>query len=407
MNVALIASSDLRHPGPIERYVTELSRGLARRGSRVELLLQDPGRRAPSVSESGGVLVRRFPSQVGQVRVAVARELWKHLHSSAASFDLVDAHSAHLPLAHAAARARPRRLVFSPHAPIQRLLRWPYARLTRVVVDRSTRIVCRSRAEAELLCSAYPSAARRVHVLPAGVDAEAIQAAKPYPAAGNVVLSVGWLQRHERVERTIAAMVGLDPEFRLIVAGDGPRKRRLRAYARDLALSSRVEFVGPVSDEERYRWLRTARVVTALSERHSSGRRVLEALAAGTPVVAADNPIHREVASYVGGAGLTFVSPEGSPLEVADGIVRATGIRVPSTARLGVPTRDAAVISTLALYESLVDGRGAAAEGGEGIGRRLPRRRALAPEAAPRGGAADGTGGPTGRQAIAPRGRRG
>jgi glycosyltransferase involved in cell wall biosynthesis len=407
MNIALIASSDLRHPGPIERHVTELSRSLARRGSRVELLVQDPVRRPPSVSESEGVVVRRFPSQVGPVRVAVTRELWKHLNSSAASFDLVDAHSAHLPVAHAAARARPRRFVFSPHAPIQRLLRWPYARLTRAVVDRATRIVCRSRAEADLLCAAYPSAARRLHTLPSGVDAEAIRTAEPYAAVGNVVLSVGWLQRHERVDRAIAAMVGLDPEFRLIVLGDGPRNRRLRSYARDLDLSSNVEFVGPVSDHERYRWLRTAHVVTALSERHSSGRQVLEALAAGTPVVAAENPIHREVASYVGGAGMRFVSAEGSPLEVADAIVRATGTRVPSTAQLGVPTHDAAVISTLALYEALVDGSEQAAAGDAAIARRVPRRLGLPAEVAARRSVTDGTSAPIGRQAIVSRSRRG
>jgi glycosyltransferase involved in cell wall biosynthesis len=406
MNVALIASSDLRRPGPIERHVTEISHGLARRGSHVELLLQDPARRAPSASESNGIVVRRFPSQVGHARVTVARGLWQYLQSTASSFDLVDAHGAHLPLAHATARSCPKRFVFSPDAPIQRLLRWPYARITRSIVDRATRIVCRSRSQADLLCAAFPSAAPRVHVVPFGVDVEAVRAATPYRGTGDIVLSVGWLARNERVDRAIAAMVGLEPALRLIVAGNGPRKRRLRAYARDLELSSKVEFAGPVSDSERYRWLRTACVVTALSERPSSGRHVLEALAAGTPVVATDNPIHREAASYVGGAGVTFVSPEGSPLEVADAISHAVETRVPAAARPGIPTWDATIDRTSALYEAVIVGGQPTAEVGDGMECRVTSPGPPVGVVV-RGSAAGSTMPTAGRQSIARRGGRG
>jgi glycosyltransferase involved in cell wall biosynthesis len=225
------------------------------------------------------------------------------------------------------------------------------------VIQRATRIVCASQAQADLLRAEFAPAASRVCVVTRGVDVDAIQAAKPYPGVGNAVLSIGWLERSSRVDRAIAAMVGLARAFRLIIVGEGPLLRRLQAYARDLDLSSKVEFVGPASATERYRWLRTAQVVTALSESHAAGHQVLEALAAGTPVVAADNPVHREAASYVAGAGMTFVSPEGSPLEVADAISRAAGSHIPSTVPLQIPTWDETVESTLALYDTMATGK--------------------------------------------------
>jgi hypothetical protein len=63
--------------------------------------------------------------------------------------------------------------------------------------------------------------------------------------------------------------------------------------------------------------------VVALAEQESSPIHIMEALAAGAPVVASDIPVHREVLEQVDGARSLFVSPTGSPLEVADAIVEA------------------------------------------------------------------------------------
>jgi glycosyltransferase involved in cell wall biosynthesis len=113
-----------------------------------------------------------------------------------------------------------------------------------------------------------------------------------------------------------------------------------------------VDFVGAVPDGELYRWLRTARVLVALAEQGSSGLQLLETLAAGVPAVASDIPVHREVASYVDGAGVTFVSPAGSPLEIADALCEAARVHVSPATRLRLPTWDGVVEQTLDLYEA-------------------------------------------------------
>ncbi len=331
MKIALVSSSYVPRPRALERHVDRLAHGLAQRGAQVEVLTQGPGRGERGCIADDGVIVRRYPTGVGRLRFAVAPRLWERLRAAADEFDLVDVHVAHPALALAVARAGFCRRVFTPNAPIQRLMGWPYTRATLAVIAGSIQIVCASAVERDQLCERFPPAARRTQVVPAGVDELAIQVAKPFRDAGKTVVTVGHLERSRRIDRVIAAMASLDPEYRLVIVGDGPARHRLYAHAADLRVSERVRFAGPVLDAELYRWLRTARVVVALSEQHLSGLQVIEAVTAGAPVVASDIRIHREVAARLGRGRVTFVPTTGSPLEVADAIAEAERPTVPLT----------------------------------------------------------------------------
>lgn len=361
MRVALVASSYVPRPGGLERHVDELARGLTHRGVEVEVLTQDPPRRLPPVSEFEGFVVRRFGGSVGHAHLAVAPRLWEHLRRTAASFDLVHVHTTHPQLALAVAHARPHRFVFTPHAPVRRLLRWPNTRMTGALIGYAAQTICSAAVESDLLRARFPKAADRISVVPHGVDVAEIQAATPLGHPGIVVLSAGRLERYKRIDRAIAAMPALDPAFRLAVVGDGPARQKLLAHAADLRVSPRVEFVGSVPDAELYRWLRTGRVAVALAEDDSSGMQVIEALSAGVPVVASDIPVHREAAAYVDGAAVTFLSTTGSPLEVADRVSEAAELALPPTAQPPVPTWDEVVDRTLDLYTAATRGAARAA----------------------------------------------
>jgi len=327
MKIALVASSYLPRPDGLERHVGKLASALAQSGVQVEVLTQDAGRRLPRVLSVDGVVLRRYLLPVGAGHGAVAPGLWETLRRSAGAFDLVHVHTPHPSFAAALLRVGPRRKIFTPHAPVRILVRWPHGRMTRTVVEHAVATLCTSRAEGDLLAERIPSAADRIGVLEGGVDAEAIAAAKPFRHPGVVVLAPGPLERHTRIDRAIGAMASLADGYRLVVAGAGPAAHRFAAHADDLRVSSKVEFVGPVAETERYRWLLTARVLVVLADQGASGMEVTEALTAGIPVVATDIPVHREAADGAAGAGAIFVSPEGSPLEVADAIERA--VRLP------------------------------------------------------------------------------
>lgn len=352
MKIALIASSYLPHPGALERHVARLAHGLARRGVDVEVLTQDLTRRLPRVSEEHGVVVRRFTASIGKAHALIAPGLWQYFRRTARSFDVADAHSTHLSLGLAVARAGARRLFLTPHGPVQHLVRWPYGPTTSAVMEHAVQIVCNSEAKAAVLRRGSPSVAQRIGVVPTGVDLGPIQSAQPLPRTKSTVLAVGRLERYQRVDRAIAAMAALDADSQLVIVGHGSLRRSLEARAADLLVSSRVEFAGPISDTPLYRWLRSARVVLTLAEAQTSGLQVLEALAAGVPAVASDIAAHREAAAYAGGAAVQFVSPAGSPVEVADAICEAAGRGVPPAARMELPTWDAVVDTTLGLYEA-------------------------------------------------------
>jgi glycosyltransferase involved in cell wall biosynthesis len=352
VRVALITSSYLPHAGPVERRVERLAHGLASRGVEVEVLTQDLAPGLPRASERGGVVVRRFAASIGKAHAAVAPGLWQYMRRTARSFDVADAHGTQLSLGLAAARAGSRRLFLTLHGPVPQLLRWPYAGATSAMMQHADQIVCGSRAQAAVLRRAAPFAGGRILVVPSGVDVGPIQSAEPLARPKSIVLSVGRLERYQRVDRAIAAMAALDPGSQLVVVGHGPLWRSLRAHAADLLVASRVEFVRSVPDAELYRWLRTARVLVALAQEETSGLQLLETVAAGVPAVASDIPAHREAAAYADGAGVSFVPSPGSPLEVADAICEAATMTVPPTARMRLPTWDAVVEKTLALYET-------------------------------------------------------
>ena len=355
MRVAIVASSFLPERGRLERRVDQLARGLALRGADVEILTQRPAQ--SRLEHADEVLVRRFPNAMGPLRFGVAPKLWERLRVAAKTFDVVDVHSRQTSLALAAARSGVQRLVFTPGASVNVLLEWPYARAMRGFVGAATQIVCHSETERELLCETFSEASERTRVLPDGVDVGALRSARPFATTDAVVLAVDRLDRGTWVGRAIAAMPSLDPSFRLVVVGDGPARNRLRAFADDLRIASRVQFRGAVPEAILCRWLRTASVVLTLGCGHGSGSQLVEACAAGAAVVASDLPVNREAAERIGGGHVIYVPPRGSPLDVADAIDEAARVSVLPNGRVlsySAPSWESVIDSTWMLYRQLV-----------------------------------------------------
>jgi glycosyltransferase involved in cell wall biosynthesis len=356
MKIALVAASYSPGVGGLARHVDRLARGLAERGADVEVLAPRWLHRAERPVGWDGVLVHRFSEEIEPLRFTTATPLWNALRFAVDSRDVVHVHIDKVPLSLTVARARFHRMVLTPHAPLHSLSAWPYSRAVRTLVASSDRILCLSAAERAVLGKMVPPATGRIDVLPAGVDATAIAATPPYGSPGKVLVAVGALERHRRVDRVIAAIASLDPSFRLRILGDGPDRYRLEGYAADLQVRPRVDIAGPVSDAVLYRWLRTARVMVALAQQESSGVHILEAVAAGVPVVASDIPVHREVAEQIGEGRVIFVPPAGSPLEVADAIAEAShiaGLGDAPASSASMPSWDDVVDQAWSVYRRL------------------------------------------------------
>jgi glycosyltransferase involved in cell wall biosynthesis len=112
------------------------------------------------------------------------------------------------------------------------------------------------------------------------------------------VLFAGRLCRTKGVMELIQGFAGLGLEpARLRIAGSGPQRNELEALAKRLGLADRLEFLGPVSCIiPQLRW---ADVLVLPSYVEGIPRIVMEAFAAGVPVIASDIPGTRELVEHM------------------------------------------------------------------------------------------------------------
>jgi D-inositol-3-phosphate glycosyltransferase len=102
---------------------------------------------------------------------------------------------------------------------------------------------------------------------------------------------VGRLDPIKGLDLLLESVARLRREARLIVVGGDPagdpEVERLRARATELGIARRVAFPGAVPQEELPRYYQAADAVVVTSRYESFGLVAVEALACGTPVVAA------------------------------------------------------------------------------------------------------------------------
>jgi phosphatidylinositol alpha-mannosyltransferase len=131
-------------------------------------------------------------------------------------------------------------------------------------------------------------------VIPNGVDVGRYQRAVPVARWQDGipnVLFVGRLEDRKGLPHLLKAFrlirkSGL--EARLLVVGSGPQEREARRYVLTRGLQN-VEFLGRVSDTEKAQLFKTATTfVSPATGRESFGIVLLEAMAAGAPIVCSD-----------------------------------------------------------------------------------------------------------------------
>ncbi len=329
MKVALVSPYDFLQPGGVNTHVRHLAAALRSRGVEAAVLacVSDPRGAPPWLLPLGGRLVTLRsagararvsldPRVVGRLRALLRRH----------AFDVVHLHNPLSPLVSLGALAS--RAVVPDTAfvatfheyrarlnPAMELAK----RALRPWIDRLDGRIAVSAPALEFNRRRFPGDYR---VIPNGVDTARLggdgarASAAPRPPT---ILFVGRLEARKGFIFLLEAVRRLAPRgpgARLVAAGpaDAPTRRRLAAFAAAHGLDG-VELVGRVGDDELAARYRDADVFCAPSvDCESFGIVVLEAMAAGLPVVASDIPAYRALVEE-GRHGL-LVQP-GDPAAIA------------------------------------------------------------------------------------------
>jgi glycosyltransferase involved in cell wall biosynthesis len=228
-----------------------------------------------------------FGLQSWRSRLTLSRFLRQQRVAVAQSFDFYS----NLMLI-AAARFAAVPVVVGSHRQLGDLLTAKQFHAQNAVFRLCDRVVCNSRAAAERLRQAGIRE-QKLTVIPNGLSNELFTPVPPALPPDSEVVRVGMIsrmndpvKRHDMFLRVAARLAPRFPQLRFVVVGDGPLRPGLEYLARQLELEERVLFLGDRRDVSAILAALDISVLPSSSESFSNV--ILESMAAGVPVVAAE-----------------------------------------------------------------------------------------------------------------------
>jgi phosphatidylinositol alpha-mannosyltransferase len=296
MRIAFVSPYDWSVPGGVNSHVRHLAREFMRRGHSVEVIApaSRAGNEPPWVRIIGHSAVG-LPASGSVANVSISFNLGPRVKKllGRENFDIVHLHEPFMPLLpfqflrysrstnvatfHAAREGGSRLYAYSKH-------------IIKPWLPNIHGRIAHSHAALRLIGKHF---AGRYRIITSGVDYTAYAEAQPKPEfldGKRNILFLGRLEKRKGLPFLLEAFAKLKPELpdtRLIVVGqDGGLLPVCRRYVRQQGLED-VVFVGYVSEEEKAGYFRTADVYCAPNTgAESLGLVLLEAMAAGTPIVA-------------------------------------------------------------------------------------------------------------------------
>jgi phosphatidylinositol alpha-mannosyltransferase len=373
VRILLACPYDWGAPGGVQVHVRELAEGLRRRGHEMRVVA--PGAAAaldPWVRIVGRPI--RVPYRGTVAPISFSPGAWRRIRSAMRSFDAEVVH-VHEPLTPstsmlvALAAGVPVVATFHAYLDRSRLMELAGPALRRV----SRRIdagIAVSEAAAEFLRRAI---AIPVEIVPNGVDvgrfAHPVAPARGLPD-GRKILWVNRLDPQKGFGVLLEAFQRLPSSFddvRLVVVGDGKDRDELRSLPELVRL--RVLHLGTVAHDLLPAYHAAANLsVSAAVGQESFGIVLVEAMAAGLPVICTDIPGYREVVRD-GIDGLLV--PPNDPAALADAIAKvlsdrelASSLAEAGRVRAAEFSWDAVLPRLEAVYERVIAPGGAPADAG-------------------------------------------
>jgi 1,2-diacylglycerol 3-alpha-glucosyltransferase len=185
--------------------------------------------------------------------------------------------------------------------------RFAASQLTRTFANNADAVVVPTPAMAVRLRDLGVTA--RIEIVPSGIDVarfgagrrdEGFRARVGMRRGERLALFVGRLAKEKNLELLLRALARVDDSLKLVIAGDGPVRHELERRARDLGVAKRTHFLGAVARAELPHVYASADAFVMPSTTETQGLVLVEALAAGAYIIAADAPQNRDVLGDAG-----------------------------------------------------------------------------------------------------------
>lgn len=383
MKIAQFTNTFTPHVGGVARSVSSLARGLRSRGHEVLVVAPE----FPGASESTANVVRmpayqQFAGGDFSLPSPISFSLMKRLDAFAP--DIIHSHHPFLlggtALNEATARDLP--IVYTYHTRYDLYGHYVIqsSDITRRLAlglsigycELCDAVIAPSKSIADFI--ALNGVKTRVAVIPTGVntvqldkaDTAGLRAEYSIPPNAFVVGHVGRLAVEKNLTYLTEAVIRflrVAPEAHLIVTGDGERAAPMAAAFAGAGVSDRVHMTGELSGMQLARAYATMDVFAFSSVSDTQGIVLIEAMAAGVPVVALDAPDAREVVVdgengrlMPGDAGVEAFS-EALGWVAARQPAEAEMLRARARKTSSGYSQEDTVQRTLDLYEALIEAR--------------------------------------------------
>ena len=349
MRIGIICPYSLTQPGGVQMQVLGLARALSRRGYPTRVLGPCDG---PPPDANVTPLGNSLPAIANGSIAPVAPDPSCQLRAIRAmrdeSFDVIHLHE---PLAPGptmtALLVRPAPLIGTFHLAGGSLAYDLLPRATRFLANR---LDLRVAVSPDARDTAGDALGGSYDLLYNGVELAPYRAAEPARSDGPTILFIGRHEPRKGLGVLLEALDRLSADVRLWVAGEGPETAALRSRS---ASDARIEWLGTVTDSEKIARLKGADVFCAPSLRGESfGIVLLEAMAAGTAVVASDLPGYRNVARS--GRDALLVPPD-DPEQLAAAIRRVLSDPAESSALVAAGHERAETFSMSGLADQYLE----------------------------------------------------
>ena len=177
--------------------------------------------------------------------------------------------------------------------------------------------------------ASYGVKSARISVIPNGIDSERYQLSD-IGEGNSELVTIGRLSKrkgHSDVLKAFAQVQADHPDATLNVIGDGPARERLERLAKSLSIREKITFHGFVSEGDKVEILNRANVFIFASKQEGFGLVLLEAMAAGLPVVARHLPVYEDFFSTPKNGYLVHEPVVSNLAESATGLLENTDER--------------------------------------------------------------------------------